>query len=287
MNNYIITSDSTCDLPDDLCSKENIAILPVYYRFGDNLYNGENNIPLSEFYNRMRNGEHYSTIAPNIQDTKAFFEDCIKKCNNIIHIAFSSALSSTYQNACIAADEIMSEHPLCKIRVIDSLCASLGEGLLVYKAVSYKNAGHNFEETIEYIETVKLHIVHNFSVNDLSYLQKGGRISKGTAFLGELINIKPILHVNSDGELKMYDKVRGRKKSLLYLIDRFLAEHTAYDNDTIMISHCDCNEDVEFMRKHIMDNNSQMRIIINQICPTIGSHSGPGTIAIFYIAEKR
>ena len=287
MNNYIITSDSTCDLPYDLCSKENIAILPVYYRFGNSLYGGEKNIPLSDFYKRMRDGEQYSTVAPNIQDTKAFFEECIKTNDNIIHIAFSSALSSTYQNACIAADEIMSEHPLCKIRVIDSLCASLGEGLLVYKAVAYKNSGHIFEETTEYIESVKLHIVHNFSVNDLSYLQKGGRISKGTALLGELINIKPVLHVNSTGELKMYDKVRGRKKSLLYLIDRFRTEHTASDNDTIMISHCDCAEDVEFVKQHILNINDQIKIITNQICPTIGSHSGPGTIAVFYIAKKR
>lgn len=165
----------------------------------------------------MRNGESAKTTAPNIVETKAFFEDCIKVCKNIVHIAFSSALSSTCQNAVIASKEIQDEYKDVKITVIDSLCSCMGEGMLLYKAVSNKNNGMSYDNLIEYLNNVKTHIIHLFTVDDLHYLHNGGRLSKSAAVLGSIINIKPILFVDNNGELKLTDKVRGRKNPFYIL----------------------------------------------------------------------
>ena len=235
----------------------------------------------------MRNGESAKTAAPNIAETKAFFEDCIKICKNIIHIAFSSGLSSTCQNAVIAAEEIQKEHKDVKVTVIDSLCSCMGEGMLLYKAVSKKNKGMSYDELIEYLDKTKMHIIHLFTVDDLHYLHNGGRLSKSAAVLGSLINIKPILFVNNDGELKLTDKVRGRKKSLLYLISKTISDISPEGKDIVMISHCDCEEDAMYIYNHLKENIDIKEIMVNQIGPTIGSHSGPGTLAVYYESASR
>lgn len=280
MNDFIISSDETCDLPITYCKENRIPILPVYYYMENTLYGKDKIQSLSAFYKKMRNNVHPTTVAPNIEDTKNFFNDLIKSSPDIIHIAFSGALSSTCQNALIAANEIMDCEPDVRIKVIDSLCSSLGEGLLIYKAQEYAK-NHTFEEVTEYIEETKRKIAHIFTVDDLSYLQQGGRISRGTKIIGNLINIKPILHVNGEGELKMIDKVRGRKKAISYLFDKFITESNE-NNSTIMISHCDCIDDVNTLKKMILDKTTVKKIIVNQISPCIGAHSGPGTLAIFY-----
>lgn len=287
MKNFIISSDSTCDLPNEYCEKNHIPILHVYYRFENELFGEKNSLPLSIFYKSMRDGGMPSTAAPNIAETKAFFTKLIKTCPQIIHISFSSGLSSTYQNAILAANEIMDEHKHCKICVIDSISASLGEGFLIHTLLTYKKEGHSYEETIIYANMIKNKINHIFTVDSLSYLHKGGRISKASALVGELINIKPILILNDEGKLVMCEKVRGRKKALLYLFEKYKKEATRPENTTLMISHCDCIEDANFLKEHILRVNPSVSIIINQICPSIGAHSGPGTVAIFFVSDKR
>ena len=288
MSKFIITSDTTCDLPKDFCKSNNIDIHPLYYRFGDNeVYGGDKDITPAEFYKRMRDGEMPTTMATNPEASREIFESRLREGYDIIHISFSSALSSSYQNTCVAASELNEEYPEHKITVIDSLCASMGEGLLVYKAVNFMNAGHSYEETVSYIEGLKLHISHQFTVDDLFHLHRGGRVSKATAIIGTIIGIKPLLHVDDEGRLIAIGKTRGRKKSLVSLVDKMAATMGSRDNDVIMISHGDSLEDAEFVASLIRERLNINNIINNTICPTIGSHSGPGTIALFFEADVR
>lgn len=284
---YIITTDSNCDLPESFYKDNNIPVLPICYYMDGVIYGKKNTLPLSEFYHKMRNGESAKTAAPNIAETKAFFEDCIKICKNIIHIAFSSGLSSTCQNAVIAAKEIQNEYKDIKITVIDSLSSCMGEGMLLYKALSKKNCGMSYNELIEYLDKTKMHIIHLFTVDDLHYLHNGGRLSKSAAVLGSLINIKPILFVNNDGELKLTDKVRGRKKALLYLISKTISDISPEGKDIVMISHSDCEDDAMYIYNHLKENIDIKEIMVNQIGPAIGSHSGPGTLAVYYESAGR
>lgn len=288
MNKYVISSDTTCDLPEDYCRENRIEIHSLFYRFSDGeVYGGDNQLEPSVFYNRMRNSEMPTTMATNPEDSKDKFLKYIEEGYDIIHIAFSSALSSAYQNACIAAAEIAETNPDAKITVIDSLSASMGEGLLVYKAIEHMKSGHSYEETVNYVESIKLNISHQFTVDDLYNLHRGGRISKATAVIGTLINIKPLLHVDNEGRLVAVGKVRGRKKSLASLVDNMAATIGNHNNDTIMISHGDCLEDAEYTASLVREKIPVKNIIINNVCPTIGAHSGPGTIALFFEADIR
>lgn len=289
MHKFIISTDTTCDLPADYCQSHMIDIHSLFYRFGDEeIYGGDNVLSDSDFYNRMRNGEMPTTMATNPEDSKALFEKRVKEGYDIIHIAFSSALSSACQNTILAADEVMEQYPGSRITVIDSLSASLGEGLLVYKAINYMNEGHDYDETVKYINDTKLSISHQFTVDDLFHLHRGGRVSKATAVIGTLINIKPLLHVDNEGRLISVGKVRGRKKSLIALVDKMLSTMGNKDNHTVMISHGDCIKDAEFVKENILSRTQKVKeIIINYVCPTIGSHSGPGTVSIFFEADER
>ncbi len=288
MNKFLITSDTTCDLPEDYCKANNIDIHPLYYRFGDDeIYGGDTNITPAEFYKRMREGEMPTTMASNPEISKEIFEKRIIEGFDIIHIAFSSALSSSCQNMSVAAAEVMEAHPGSRITVIDSLCASLGEGLLVHKAISYMNEGHTYDEVVSYVEGIKLNISHQFTVDDLFHLHRGGRVSKATAIIGTIVGIKPLLHVDNEGRLIAVGKTRGRKKSLTALVDKMAATMGNRNNDVVMISHGDSLEDAEFVASLVKNRTCAKEVIINEICPTIGSHSGPGTIALFFEADVR
>ena len=288
MNKFVISTDTTCDLHNNFCFSNNIDLHSLYYKFGDDeIYGGSRKLDASVFYDRMRKGEMPTTMATNPEDSKAIFARRINEGYDIIHVAFSSGLSSSFQNACIAAREVMDEHPGSRITVIDSLSASMGEGLLVFKAVNFANEGHDFDETVDYIEKTKLHISHQFTVDDLFHLHRGGRISKATAVLGTVVGIKPVMHMDDEGHLTVTGKVRGRKKSLASLVDNMFKTMGDHDNSTIMISHGDCLEDARFVEHLIREKLSGTRILINTVCPTIGAHSGPGTVALFFEADKR
>lgn len=288
MNNFIISTDSTCDLPMEYCHSNNIDIHSFFYKFNDNeIYTYENPLDPHLFYQRMRDGEMPTTMAINPEDSRLLFEKRVSEGFHIIHISFSSALSSAYQNAVIACNEVMDSHKNAKITVIDSLSASMGQGLLVFKAVEYMKKGHSYDEVVEYIENIKLHISHQFTVDDLFHLHRGGRVSKATAIVGTLIDIKPLLHVNDQGQLTPLGKTRGRKKSLIALTETMFNNMGDLENNTIMISHGDALEDADFVASMIKDKLPHCNIMINFVCPTIGAHSGPGTIALFFHGIKR
>ncbi len=288
MREFIISSDTTCDLTAEYCSANRIDIHPLFYRFGeDEIYGGDKQLDPHEFYERMRNGEMPTTMATNPEDSKEIFRKRLNEGYDIIHIAFSSALSSSCQNSALAANELLEEYPNSRIVVIDSLAASMGEGLLVYKAIEYKNQGHSMDETVKYIESLKNNISHQFTVDSLFHLHRGGRVSKATAVIGTLVGIKPLLHVDDKGSLVAVGKVRGRKKSLTKLVDTMIESMGNHPNDVVMISHGDSLEDAEFVASLVKERTAVKDVIINYVCPTIGAHAGPGVIAFFYEADYK
>ncbi|MBQ4067885.1 MAG: DegV family protein [Lachnospiraceae bacterium] len=289
MNKFIITTDSTCDLPESYISDNNIPIIPLYYAIDEVVYGEEKTMEVKEFFDVMRGGKMPTTMAANQVTTEELFRKYLEEGYDILHLAFSSGLSSTYNTAAVVANELTEEYPDRKIIVIDTLAASMGEGLIVYKAVEMQKSGKTIDEISDFINNNIHHFVHMFTVDDLFHLHRGGRVSKATAIMGTMINIKPVLHVDNEGKLVALSKVRGRKKSLSTLVDNMSEYMKGYenDNDTVMISHGDCIKDAEFVANQIKERFGIENIMINYICPTIGAHAGPGTVALFFVGEKR
>jgi len=284
----VISTDTTSDLPESFIQKNDIDIHPLYYAFGDEIYGSNNGLPEKEFYARMRNGDLPTTMATNPEDSEKIFQKRIDEGLDILHIAFSSALSSSCNNSTLAANEIMEKTPGSKIIVIDSLSASMGEGLVVYRAIQLKNEGKSIDEVAQYINSHLQNFCHQFTVDDLNHLYRGGRVSKAAAVLGTLASIKPLLHVSAEGKLIPVGKVRGRKKSLIALVDRMEETIGSYRNETdvAFLSHGDCIEDAQFVAD-LVKERFNLDVWINPICPSIGSHAGPGTVALFHMGEHR
>lgn len=289
---FKITTDSTTDLPVEYLREHNIGCMPISYILDGVTYGRDQELDWKEFYSMMRNdGKMPTTSQINPAEAKEYLEEYIKTDKEILHLAFSSGLSGTYNNIRIAAEEIMEEHPDCRIVVVDSLCASMGEGLFVHKAVKMRDAGKTLDETAEWLNENVQNFVHVFTVDDLFHLYRGGRVSKTAAVIGTLVSIKPKLHVDSEGHLIVIDKVRGRKKSLNALVDYMEEKMGSYlqenKDDCVFISHGDALEDAEYVRDQIKERFGIENFMINHIGPTIGAHSGPGTIALFFIGESR
>ena len=289
MSDYIITSDSTCDLPEEYIAKHQIPIIPLYYSLENIIYGGDKKLEPHMFYEKMRLGLMPTTMASNPEVAEQCFRKILDNGQDILHIGFSSALSSSYNSAAIVGRELSDEYPDRKIIVIDSLCASLGQGMFVHKALELKNSGNSIEQTAKWLESHKENFTHLFTVDDLNHLYRGGRVSKATAIIGTLASIKPILHVDSEGRLIPLSKTRGRKKSLHKLVEMMddLIKGWEKENSTIFISHGDCIEDAEFLADCIRDKFGIKNIIINMVSPTIGAHSGPGTVALFFLGQHR
>lgn len=287
MNKYVITSDTTCDLPESYLKEHQIDILPLYYSIDDVVYGEEQHMPAKEFYDAMRNGKMPTTMAVNPENAERCFRKHLEQGFDILHIAFSSGLSSTYNSAAITAKELQEEFPDKKIIVIDSKCASLGEGLFVHKAVMNQQHGMSIEDNAKWLEDNYLHVCHLFTVNDLNHLHRGGRISKATAVIGTIINVKPVLHVDNEGHLVSLFNVRGRKKALNSLVDKMGEVYQDYENDIIFISHGDCLTDAEYVASQIKERYGIESFLYNDVCPTVGAHSGPDTIALFFMGEHR
>lgn len=290
MKNFIITTDTTCDLPAEYIRSHGIGMLSLTYTLNEATYSREHPLPVRDFYDHMRNGSLPTTSQANPEEAKALFEQIIREQDaDILHIAFSSGLSGSYNSSRIAANELLEEYPKHRIIVIDSLCASLGEGLLVHKAVCLKEQGRSLDETAAWLEENKLHLVHNFTVDDLFHLYRGGRVSKTAAFVGTMINLKPILHVDDEGHLIPLAKVRGRKKSLAALVDAMEKQVGGWrdKNDIIFISHGDCEEEAQLVADLIKKRLGYESFLINYVGPTIGAHTGPGVIALFYMGDFR
>lgn len=284
---FQIITDSNSDLPLEYLEKNKVGILYLGYTMSGITYGSDKSMPEKEFYAAMRAGELPTTSGINFDQAKEMFSALAEKGQDILHIAFSSALSSSYSAASAAAEEVAAEYPERKILVVDSLCCSLGEGLLVHKLVQLRNGGKSVEEAAQWAEKNKLHVCHNFTVDDLFHLHRGGRVSKTTAVLGTLINMKPVLHVDNEGRLVAVGKVRGRKNSLKALVDNMEKLVGEYKNPEVFISHGDCLEDAQFVADMVKERFGTETFLINYVGPSIGAHSGPGTVALFFMGEKR
>lgn len=289
MNDFVITTDNNSDLPESYLKEHGVGCTYLSYAMDGKNYTHGNFLPEHEFYEAMRSGSLPTTAQSNPESTREMMEPFLKEGKDILHIAFSSALSGTCNSAMIAADELREEYPERKIIVVDSLGASLGQGLLVHLAQMKKETGEDLETVAKWAEKNKLHMVHMFTVDDLYHLYRGGRLSKTAAVVGSVLNIKPVLHVDDEGKLVPVGKVRGRKKALLELVKAMDEKIKGYENscDTVFISHGDCEEDANFVADKVKERYRVKTIIINHVGATIGAHSGPGTLALFFVGNVR
>lgn len=289
MRDYCITTDSNSDLPQEYIDRLQTTIIPQYYSFGDTVYGDEINMPPAEFYERMKKGELPGSQANNPAVIEEKFRALLKKGLDIIHIAFSSALSGSYNNVCMVARELLEQYTDAKITVIDSLNVSLGESIMVLHANALKEKGASYEETVDAIEAFKAHINVQFTVDDLFHLQRGGRVNKTTALIGSALNLKPFLYVSDTGTLVSAGTVRGRKKSIHTLIERMkatLEEQTDYSLP-VGIVHGNCPDDARMVAELVKEQTGFTNIIINDISPSIGVHAGPGALAVLYYGQPR
>lgn len=289
MADYVITTDSNSDVLPEFIKENDLTIIPQYYSFGDTVYGDELNMPPHEFYETMRKGELPKSQANNPAVIRDKFEKILKEGKNILHIAFSSALSGSCNNVVMTANELLEDYPDRKIMVFDSLNASLGEGVSVYRAVELWKAGKTMEEVYDVLMEERDHVNVSFTVNDLYHLQRGGRVSKTTAVVGSLVNIKPILAVTSTGELKSDGTVRGRKKSLKTLVARLQEslDLEEYGKDRMVaVLHGDCIDDAKAVADMVRELGFS-NIVINDVSPSIGTHAEPGVVGLINYGKKR
>lgn len=285
---YTVFTDSSCDISDEILQEWEVKYVSLKFRFEDGVEMTDKDMPADVFYDQMRNGRVSKTAAANPDQFIEAFEPLLSEGQDILYLGFSSALSNTYNAAVIASRELCEKYPERKVICIDSLCASAGQGLLLCLAVEKKREGADIEENAEYIKETIPHLCHWFTVDDLVYLKRGGRISAATALIGSALNIKPILHVDNGGHLTNVTKVRGRKLSLKTIAKKL--QETALDPEgcTYFISHGGCLDDAKKLEEYIMElTGNPCAAIITNVGPVIGSHSGPGTIALFYVGKER
>ena len=285
---YMITTDSNADVPAEVIKKYEIPVIPQYYAFGDEVYGDEKNMSPHEFYETMRKGELPKSMANNPAVIREKFEAVLKEGKDILHIAFSSALSGSCNNVRMTARELLEEYPDRKIQIFDSLNASLGEGVSVYRAAELREQGKSMEEVYDVLMEERDHVNVWFTVDDLHHLQRGGRVSKTTAIVGSMINIKPLLRVTASGELKSDGTVRGRKKALKTLVTNMekAVDLEHYGKDRMVgILHGDCMDDALTVKKLVNDLGFE-NVVINDVSPSIGTHAGPGVVGLVYYGEK-
>lgn len=289
MKDYVITVNSTVDVTKEWLEERNVPVVPLRYTIDGHTYEDMNGLSAKEFFDKLREGKMSVTSQVNPEEAKAALEPFVKEGKDVLHLAFSSGLSGTCNSMKIAAEELMEEYPDAKVVVVDTLCACLGEALLLHKALQQKAAGKTLEETAQWVEENKLHICHNVTVDDLNHLHRGGRISKATAVVGTMVKIKPIIHMDDSGMLQVIGKERGRKKSLNKIVDMAVEQAKGWEkeNDLIMITHGDCIEDAEYVAGLVREKMGVENILINNIGTVIGSHTGPGVVAVFCMGNKR
>ena len=290
MSDYIIITDSSCDLPDSLVKELELEVLPLAFIMDGKTYrNYPDNREMSpkDFYNKEREGVMATTNAVNVGEASDAIESVLKQGRDVLVLAFSSGLSTTCNSFQIAAGDLAEQYPDRKVYVVDTLCASLGQGMFVYQAAKLRQAGKSMEEVRDWAEQNKLRQCHWFTVNDLFFLKKGGRVSAATAVVGTMLQIKPVMHVDNEGHLIKVDTARGRKASLNALVDKVgeLAENPAAQ--TMFISNSDCAEEAQYVADQIKAKYGTEEIIINSIGPVIGAHTGPGCVALFFMGKHR
>ena len=287
MANYQIIVDSGSDLPVSELTRLDVKMASLSLLFRGQTLEDSVTDDTKEFYAAMRAGEAASTSAINPDGWTRVMEPELQAGKDLLVIAFSSGLSTTYQSAMIAADELREKYPQRQIRVVDSLCASLGGGLLVWHACRKRDAGMDLEELTAWVETNKWHLCHWFTVDDLKYLKRGGRISAATALLGTMLNIKPVLHVDDEGHLVSVSKSRGRKASIEALAQQMEKLSAFGENEVAFICHGDCLEDANYLARQIKERCGVKQVFIGYTGAVIGAHSGPGTLALFFLGKHR
>ncbi|HJB46334.1 MAG TPA: DegV family protein [Candidatus Mediterraneibacter surreyensis] len=287
MRDYVITVNSTVDLPKEWLEERHVPVIPLKYTIDGETYTDMEGLSAKEFFDKLREGKMSTTSQVNPEEAASMLEPFLKEGKDILHLGFSSGLSGTLNSMKIAGEMLQEKYPEAKVIVIDTLCACLGEALLLYKALQQKEKGMNIDELAQWVEDNKLHICHNVTVDDLHHLQRGGRISKTTAVLGTLVQIKPIIHMDDNGKLQVIGKERGRKRSLNKIVDMAVEQSKGWDNDIIMITHGDCIKDAEYVAKLVREEMGIDNILINNIGTVIGSHTGPGVVAVFCMGNKR
>ena len=290
MQDFVILTDSSADLGADKARELGVEIIPLTFMLeGASYQNYADNREMDPhvFYDKLRAGAVATTAAANVGQFTDAAEPHLQAGKDVLILAFSSGLSVTYNSARLAAEDLSEKYPDRKIYAVDTLCASLGQGLLVWHAVQHQRAGESIDQVRDWVEENKLHLCHWFTVDDLMFLKRGGRVSATTAVLGTMLSIKPVLHVDNEGHLINMSKTRGRKSSLTALVDKM--EQTAIDpgSQTIFISHGDCPDEAQFVADEVRRRFGVKEIYINHVGPVIGAHSGPGTMALFFLGKER
>ena len=290
MSEYVIVTDSSADLTAGMAEELGVEVLPLSFMVKGQTYRNypdNREMDPGAFYAMLRAGEMATTAAVNVADYTSALEPLLESGKDVLVLAFSSGLSATYQSSVIAVEELRARFPERKIFTVDTLCASLGQGLLVYLAAKKQQAGASIEEVRDWAEENKLHLCHWFTVDDLHFLKRGGRISAATAVVGSMLHIKPVLHVDDEGHLINMGKARGRGASLTALVDHM--EETAIDpaSQVVFISHGDCLADAEKVAGDVKKRFGVKEVVINHVGPVIGAHSGPGTLALFFLGSRR
>lgn len=290
MGKYVIFTDSCCDISEQMSQDINVRVIPLKFIMDNVTYAftlDEKEMKTKDFYRLLREGKQSTTAQINTEEFIAAFEPVLEEGLDVLYIAFSSGLSGTCQSAGIAARELNEKYPDRKVVIQDSLAASMGHGLLVYLTAKKRDEGLGLEELVAYLSDITPKLAHWFTVDDLNHLKRGGRVSAGAALVGTMLSIKPVLHVDDEGHLIPVSKVRGRKSSLDALVSKM--EETAVDpaDQTVFISHGDCIEDAKYVENEIRRRLGTKNFYINFIGPVIGAHSGPGTVALFFLASHK
>lgn len=285
MSTYEIFTDSSCDLPKAMIQQYDLKVMQLEVTIDDKPPVLNNQVDIKEFYDQLRNGANAKTSAV----TLGFFEEHMKKClsegKDILYLGFSSGLSATYQNGVMIMEELRAEFPERKMYHMDTLCASVGQGLLVYYAAVLRESGASIEETRDKIAGIKDKIHHQVTVNDLFFLKRGGRIDAKTAIVGSVLKFKPIIIVDKEGHLQSVDKVRGRKASLAELFARMKATEDLANLEYVFLSHSDCIEDAQILVDMIEKEYPSIKVVVSDIGPVIGAHTGPGALALCYLGK--
>ena len=287
MKDYVILTDSCCDLTQEQLSDSGITAidLEIIIDNGDPVFNKD--LDPKEFYQKLRQKGSVSTSAVSMDRFTEFFEGFLKDGVDVLYLGFSSGLSGTYNAAFVASQELSEKYPDRKVYTVDTLCASLGQGLFVYLAAKEKAAGKTIDELYEWAKEQRYHLCHWFTVDDLFFLKRGGRVNAATAVMGTMLSIKPILHVDFKGKLINVSKARGRKAALDTLVANTKATIIAPETQTMFICHGDCIEDAEYVAEKLKSELGVPEVIIGYTGPVIGAHSGPGTLAVFYLGTER
>ena len=290
MAEFQLITDSTTDLSRELVAEMDVHVIPMLFTVEDKSYWNtvdEKDMSAHAFYELLRGGKTATTSQVNSEYFKEQARPFLDAGQDVLYLAFSSGLSGTYNAACIGAEDLREEYPDRKIVVVDTLAASMGEGLLVYHAAKLRKGGKALEEVAKWVEDNRLNLAHWFTVDDLHFLKRGGRVSSTAAVVGSMLSIKPILHVDDEGHLIPMEKVRGRRQSLKALVDHMEKTAIEPENQVVFISHGDVPEDCKLVESMIRERCGVKTVYTNNIGPVVGSHSGPGTMALFFLANHR